>query len=68
MKNKKQKRIEIRVTEFQKNYIQGLADIYSNGNITELLIDSVMNKERRFHSDKFNDVLEKIEEGKTPSN
>ena len=41
-------RIEVRVTEYEKNFIKGLADIYSNGNISMLLVYAAFNFVRKF--------------------
>lgn len=47
MKEKLTERIEIRLTPYEKNFIQGLADMYASGNISLLLVYSVFNADRK---------------------
>jgi hypothetical protein len=47
MKNKLTERIGIRLSPYEKNFIQGLANIYAEGSISALLLHSVFNLSRK---------------------
>jgi len=47
-KDKSSERINIRVSLYEKNFIQGLADLYSGGNISLFMIYAVFNCDRKF--------------------
>jgi len=40
--------ITIRVAPYEKNFIQGLADLYAKGNVSLYLIYAAFNSERKF--------------------
>lgn len=64
-KEKLTERIEIRVTPYEKNFIKGLANIYSNGNISALLVHSVLNVNRKnIEKNDFNKSERSIRKGR----
>ena len=45
------KSVLLRLTEYEKNFIKGLADIYANGNVTMFLVYAAFNSDRKFITD-----------------
>lgn len=46
-KEKLTRQIHIRVSEYEKNFIQGLADLYANGNVSLFAVYSMLHVERK---------------------
>lgn len=70
-KHKLSERIEIKVSPYEKNFIQGLANLYSNGNVSLYLIYAAFNSERKIlKEDDMPESSRRIRRGlkKTPSN
>ena len=49
-KHKLSERINIRLSPYEKNFIQGLANIYSGGNLSLFLVYAALNCDRKFLS------------------
>lgn len=46
-KHKLTEKIEIRVTEYEKNFIKGLADLYAQGNVSLFMVYAAFNSDRK---------------------
>jgi len=55
-KHKLSERLEIRLSPYEKNFIKGLANLYSNGNVSLFLVYAAFNSERKIL--KEDDLLE----------
>lgn len=64
-KKKLSERIEIRVSPYEKNFIQGLANLYADGNLSLYLVYSAFNSERKIlNEDDLPESIRKIRRGR----
>ena len=48
VKDKLTEHIHIRLSPYEKNFIQGLADLYAKGNLSLFLVNAAFNSDRKF--------------------